>query len=57
VFAIERDIKKLRNTLQDVNPLDDPTQHDELFTKLVGMEAARRDLLRTLRGEPEGVTA
>jgi hypothetical protein len=54
VFSLERDIKKLRNTLQDVNPLDDPMRHDELFTQLVGLEATRRDLLRQLRREPEG---
>lgn len=52
VFSLERDIKKLRNTLQDVNPLDDPKRHDELFTQLVGLEATRRDLLRQLRREP-----
>jgi DNA primase len=52
VFSLERDIKKLRNTLQDVNPLDDPQRHDELFTQLVGLEATRRDLLRQLRREP-----
>jgi DNA primase len=56
VFSLERDIKKLRTTLQDVNPLDDPKRHDELFTQLVGLEATRRDLLRQLRREPaEGV--
>lgn len=56
VFSLERDIKKLRNTLQDVNPLDDPMRHDELFTQLVGLEATRRDLLRQLRREPaEGI--
>jgi DNA primase len=55
VFSLERDIKKLRNTLQDVNPLDDPQRHDELFTQLVGLEATRRDLLRQLRREPEEV--
>jgi DNA primase len=56
VFSLERDIKKLRNTLQDVNPLEDPQRHDELFTQLVGLEATRRDLLRQLRREPaEGV--
>lgn len=52
VFSLERDIKKLRNTLQDVNPLVDPQRHDELFTQLVGLEATRRDLLRELRREP-----
>ena len=52
VFGLERDIKKLRTTLQDVNPLDDPQRHDELFTKLVGLEAERRDLLKRLRREP-----
>lgn len=56
VFSLERDIKKLRNTLQDVNPLEDLQRHDELFTQLVGLEATRRDLLRQLRREPaEGI--
>ncbi|MDQ3956244.1 MAG: DNA primase [Actinomycetota bacterium] len=50
VFALERDIKGRRNTLQEINPLDDPTRHDELFTELVGLEAARRDLLRRVEG-------
>lgn len=54
VFTLERDIKKLRNTLQDVNPLDDPKAHDDLFTKLVALEAQRRDLLRRLRRETQG---
>ncbi|MEA2452367.1 MAG: primase [Actinomycetota bacterium] len=53
VFSLERDIKRLRTTLQDVNPLDDPKGHDESFTQLVGLEATRRDLLRQLRREPE----
>ena len=52
VFGLERDIKKLRTTLQDVNPLEDPQRHDELFTELVGLEAERRDLLKRLRREP-----
>ncbi|MFN2488581.1 MAG: DNA primase [Actinomycetota bacterium] len=50
VFALERDIKKRRDVLQDVNPLDDPQRHDELFTELVSLEANRRDLLRRLQG-------
>jgi DNA primase len=50
VFRLERDIKNRRNTLQEVNPLDDPQRHDELFTELVRMEAERRDLLRRLQG-------
>lgn len=50
VFALERDIKGRRNTLQEINPLDDPQRHDELFTELVGLEATRRDLLRKLQG-------
>ncbi|MFN2588868.1 MAG: DNA primase [Actinomycetota bacterium] len=50
VFALERDIKTRRNTLQEINPLDDPQRHDELFTELVGLEAERRDLLRKLQG-------
>jgi DNA primase len=50
VFRLERDIKSRRNTLQDVNPVVDPTRHDDLFTELVGLEAARRDLLRQIQG-------
>jgi DNA primase len=50
VFGLERDIKSRRNTLQEINPLDDPTRHDELFTELVGLEATRRDLLRKVQG-------
>jgi DNA primase len=50
VFKLEREIKKRRNTLQDVNPLDDPQRHDDLFTELVGLEAERRDLLRRIQG-------
>lgn len=50
VFALERDIKGRRNTLQEINPLEDPQRHDELFTELVGLEAERRDLLRKVQG-------
>jgi DNA primase len=50
VFRLERDIKGRRTTLQEVNPLVDPEKHDELFTKLVALEAERRDLLRRLQG-------
>lgn len=50
VFRLERDIKARRDDLHDVNPLDDPERHDALFTELVGLEAERRDLLRSLRG-------
>jgi DNA primase len=49
VFRLERDIKARRATLQEVNPLVDPQKHDELFTKLVALEAERRDLLRRLQ--------
>jgi len=51
LFSLERDIKARRNTLQDVNPLEDPARHDALFTELVALEAQRRDLHRALRGE------
>ncbi|HEX2294318.1 MAG TPA: DNA primase [Actinomycetota bacterium] len=51
VFALERDIKARRNTLQEINPLDDPQRHDQLFTELVGLEAERRDLLRKVLGD------
>ena len=50
VFSLERDIKARRNTLQDVNPLEDPQRHDQLFTELVSLEAERRDLLRQVQG-------
>lgn len=50
VFSLERDIKRRRGTLQDVNPVTDPQRHDDLFTQLVALEAERRDLLRRLQG-------
>jgi len=50
VFRLEREIKKRRATLQEVNPLDDAQRHDALFTELVGLEAKRRDLLRGIQG-------
>ena len=50
VFGLERDIKRRRKTLQEINPLEDPQRHDALFTELVGLEARRRDLLRQLQG-------
>jgi hypothetical protein len=49
VFDLEREIKVRRDTLQDVNPLDEPARHDALFTELVGLEAKRRDLLKGLQ--------
>jgi DNA primase len=50
VFRLAREIRELRATLQEVNPLVDPKQHDSLFTDLVALEAERRDLLRRLQG-------
>lgn len=50
LFILEREIKVRRNTLQDLNPLDDAERHDALFTELVGLEARRRDLLRSIQG-------
>lgn len=50
VFSLEREIKRRRSTLQDLNPLEEAQRHDELFTELVGLEAKRRDLMRTLQG-------
>jgi DNA primase len=52
VFSLERQIRARRDVLQDVNPLDEPERHDAMFTELVGLEAARRDLLRRLQGAP-----
>jgi DNA primase len=48
VFRLEREIKKRRDILQDINPLEEPERHDDLFTTLVGLEAQRRDLLRRI---------
>ncbi|MFN2388504.1 MAG: DNA primase [Actinomycetota bacterium] len=50
VFRLEREIKARRSTLQEMNPLEEPDRHDALFTELVGLEAARRDLLRHVQG-------
>jgi DNA primase len=50
VFSLEREIKRRRDTLQELNPLEEAERHDALFTELVGLEARRRDLLRTLQG-------
>ena len=50
LFRLERQIRRRRNTLQEINPLDDAKTHDALFTELVGLEAERRDLLKTLQG-------
>jgi DNA primase len=52
VFGLERRIKTQRDTLEAVNPLEDPERHDALFTDLVALEAGRRDLLRRLQGDP-----
>lgn len=57
LFSLEREIRTRRNTLQDVNPLEDPTRHDQLFTELVGLEAQRRDLLKQLSRETEEIEA
>jgi DNA primase len=54
LFSLERKIRSLRTTLHDVNPLEDPQRHDELFTELVGLEASRRDLLRQMQGPDDG---
>ncbi|HWL66164.1 MAG TPA: hypothetical protein VNP73_09345, partial [Actinomycetota bacterium] len=50
LFSLDRKIKSQRTILQELNPLDDADKHDALFTELVGLEAQRRDLLRTIQG-------
>jgi DNA primase len=50
LFALDRQIRSRRNTLQELNPLDDADKHDALFTELVQLEAERRDLLRVIQG-------
>jgi hypothetical protein len=51
VFGLERDIKARRDTIEKVNPLEEPERHDALFTELVELQARRRDLLKGLQGE------
>lgn len=51
LFRIERVIRSISTTLQDVNPLEDPGHHDALFTELVGLQAERRDLLKKMQGD------
>jgi DNA primase len=51
VFGLERDIKARRDTLEKVNPLEEPERHDALFTELVALEARRRDLIKRLQGD------
>jgi hypothetical protein len=51
VFGLEREIKARRDTLEKVNPLEEPERHDSLFTELVALEARRRDLLKRLQGD------
>jgi DNA primase len=48
VFSLDREIKRRRNTLQELNPLNEAQKHDALFTELVGLEARKRDLLRSV---------
>jgi DNA primase len=55
VFSLERELKGRRGVLQELNPLEEPERHDALFTELVGLEARRRDLLRSLQGETSDV--
>ncbi len=50
VFRLEREIRSRRDVLQELNPLADGERHDALFTELVGLEAQRRDLLRSVDG-------
>jgi DNA primase len=52
VFRVEREIKKRRDVLEGINPLEDPARHDTLFTELVAHEAQRRELLKQMRGTP-----
>ena len=40
--ALSRLIAEIKSTLQRLNPVENEAQYQEIFTKLVGMEAARR---------------
>lgn len=51
LFRLERVIRSISTTLQDVNPLEDPARHDALFTELVGLQAERRDLRKQMQGD------
>jgi DNA primase len=51
LFTLERELKGRRGSLEQLNPLQEPEQHDALFTELVGLEAQRRDLRKVIQGE------
>ncbi|MFM8632444.1 MAG: DNA primase [Candidatus Nanopelagicus sp.] len=40
--ALSRSIAEIKSTLQRLNPVENEVQYQEIFTQLVGMEAARR---------------
>ena len=40
--ALSRSIAEIKSTLQRLNPIENDAQYQEIFTQLVGMEAARR---------------
>ena len=40
--ALSRSIAEIKSTLQRLNPVENDAQYQEIFTQLVGMEAARR---------------
>jgi DNA primase len=40
--ALSRSIAEIKSTLQRLNPVENEAQYQEIFTQLVGMEAARR---------------
>jgi DNA primase len=40
--ALSRLIAEIKSTLQRLNPVENDAQYQEIFTELVGMEAARR---------------
>jgi DNA primase len=40
--ALSRSIAEIKSTLQRLNPIENEAQYQEIFTQLVGMEAARR---------------
>ena len=42
--ALTRQISQLKSQLQRINPVENETEYQKIFTELVSMEAARRVL-------------
>jgi DNA primase len=50
-FVLSREIERLTPQLQRLNPLENPTQHDELFAKLLDLQRQKRELSQMREGD------